>query len=109
MRRLLSLVAFAALAAFGAAFVTFAPGSAEAQSSCLRSWPEARFGAMAYNHIVHINNACAQDADCDVSTDVNPEVQKVTVASHSEVQVMTFLGSPARTFKPNVRCVMRTE
>jgi hypothetical protein len=64
---------------------------------------------MAYNHIVHINNACTQDADCDVSTDVNPEVQKVTVASHSEVQVMTFLGSPARTFKPNVRCVMRTE
>jgi hypothetical protein len=107
MRRILSLVAFAVLAACAAAL---SPGSvAEAQSSCLRSWPEARFGAMAYNHIVHIANSCTQDADCDVSTDVNPEVQKVTVASHSEVQVMTFLGSPARTFKPNVRCVMRAE
>jgi hypothetical protein len=107
MRRLLSLVMLAACAV---ALVSLSSGSvAEAQSSCLRSWPEARFGAMAYNHIVHINNACTQDADCDVSTDVNPEVQKVTVASHSEVQVMTFLGSPARTFKPNVRCVMRTE
>jgi hypothetical protein len=98
------------VAACAAALVASSSGSvAEAQSSCLRSWPEARFGALAYNHIVHIQNSCTQDADCDVSTDVNPEVQKVTVAAHSEVQVMTFLGSPARTFKPNVRCVMRSE
>jgi cytochrome c-type biogenesis protein CcmH/NrfF len=107
MRRTASLVALAACAA---ALSAVSAGSvAEAQSSCLRSWPEARFGALAYNHIVHINNACTQDADCDVSTDVNPEVQQVVVASHSEVQVMTFMGSPARTFKPNVRCVMRAE
>jgi hypothetical protein len=104
MRRLVSVLVLTACAA------ALSAGSvAEAQSSCLRSWPEARFGAMAYNHIVHIQNSCTQDADCDVSTDVNPEVQKVTVAAHSEVQVMTFIGSPARTFKPNVRCVMRSE
>jgi hypothetical protein len=63
---------------------------------------------MAYNHIVHVNNSCDREADCAVSTDVNPDPQKVEVPGHSEIQVMTFMGSPSRVFKPNVQCVMRS-
>jgi streptogramin lyase len=74
--------------------------------SCIRFWGEVRYGALAYNHIVHIANSCDAEAECVVSTDVNPEEQKVSVGGKSEVQVTTFLGSPARTFKPHVSCTM---
>ena len=101
MRRLLSLLPLAALA------VAFAP-AARAQSSdtCIKAWPETRYGAMAYNHIVHLANSCDPDADCQVSTDVNPDVQKVTVAGHGSLEIMTYMGSPSRTFRPNVQCTM---
>jgi hypothetical protein len=79
---------------------------AEAADSCIRYWGEVRYGALAYNHIVHIANSCTADAECVVSTDVNPDEQRVTVGGKSEVLVTTFLGSPARTFKPKVACSM---
>jgi hypothetical protein len=74
---------------------------------CVKYWGEARYAALGYNHLVHVANACAVAADCVVSTDVNPEPQSVTVGGRSEVIVSTFLGSPARTFAPRVKCVMR--
>ena len=72
----------------------------------MRVYPEARFQAVGYNHIVHLVNACAAVAECVVSTDVNPEPQAVTVAPHSETEINTFLGSPARVFVPRVTCKM---
>ena len=89
--------------------LALAPRSAAADSpdSCVRYWGEARYGALGYNHIVHIKNSCAAPAECVVSTDVNPDEQKVLVAGRSEALVSTFLGSPARTFTPHVKCVMR--
>ena len=80
---------------------------AQSADSCIKSWPETRYGALAYNHVVHVSNSCDPDADCAVSTDVNPEPQKVVVPGHKEIEVMTFIGSPAREFKPNVKCTMR--
>jgi hypothetical protein len=47
---------------------------------------------------------CDARADCTVSTNVNPERQAVTVPGHSEIEVTTFLGSPAREFTPKVDC-----
>jgi hypothetical protein len=35
---------------------------------------------------------------------VNPEPQVLTVPSGSRVEVVTFMGSPARTFTADVRC-----
>jgi hypothetical protein len=79
----------------------------DTQASCIKFWGETRYGAMAYNHIVHVANSCTVTADCAVSTDVNPEPQQLEVSGQSSVEVMTFMGSPARTFKPNVKCTMR--
>ena len=102
MKRALSLLLLLGLAVAAAA----RPAAAGPEESCIKSWGEARFGALAYNHIVHIANACAPDAECTVSTDVNPEPQKVTVPGKSEIEVTTFMGSPARVFTPHVKCKM---
>jgi hypothetical protein len=89
--------------------VALAPLNAAATPAdkCVRYWGEARYGALGYNHLVHIANSCPVEADCVVSTDVNPQEQSVTVGGRSEVLVNTFLASPARTFTPRVKCVMR--
>ncbi|MGO8997684.1 MAG: hypothetical protein ACLQVI_30575 [Polyangiaceae bacterium] len=89
--------------------ILLAPRAATAQSadSCVKYWGETRYGAMGYNHIVHVANSCATAADCSVSTDVAPEPLKTEVAGKSQVEVTTFLGSPARTFTPRVKCTMR--
>jgi len=86
-----------------------APLAATAQSadSCIRFWGETRYGALGYNHIVHVANSCAKTADCEVSTDVAPEPLKTEVTGKSQVEVTTFLGSPARVFTPRVKCTMR--
>jgi hypothetical protein len=74
---------------------------------CIKFHGEARYGGLGYNHLVHITNSCAVAADCTVSTDVNPQAQEAEVAAKSEIVVSTFLGSPARTFTPSVKCTMR--
>jgi hypothetical protein len=75
---------------------------------CIESWPEARMQAYGYNHIVHVRDLCDVGADCVITTDVNPEPTKLSVAAKSEAEVNTWLGSPARVFTPKVACTMRT-
>jgi hypothetical protein len=89
--------------------VLAAPRAATAQSadSCIKYSAEVRYGAMGYNHLVHVTNSCAVPADCVVSTDVAPEPLKTAVGPKSEVVVTTFLGSPARVFTPHVKCTMQ--
>jgi hypothetical protein len=79
-----------------------------AASRCIRSAPEARYRGMGYNHIVHVTNVCKVAAECDVSTDVNPQPVHVSVAAGEQVEVTTFIGSPAREFTPKVDCVMQS-
>jgi len=83
-----------------------AEATPDTAAKCIRATPEARYRGLGYNHIVHVANACASDAECDVSTDVNPQPTHVTVPAKSEVEVNTFLGSPARVFVPKVECKM---
>lgn len=85
----------------GAGADASAPGTG---LECVRAWGEARYAGMAYNHVVHLASTCARAARCDVSTDVNPDVQHAVVAPGAELEVTTFLGSPARAFVPRVRC-----
>jgi len=75
-------------------------------SMCIKVKPEARYLGLGYNHIVHVANVCASAAECDVSTDVNPQPQHVSVAGGGAIEVNTFMGSPARVFVPKVICVM---
>jgi hypothetical protein len=71
--------------------------------ACISVWPEVRY-VVGYNHIVHVANTCDAAFVCDVSTDVSPEPQRVSVPPRTEIEVVTFIGSPARVFVPNVQC-----
>ncbi|MDF3065004.1 MAG: hypothetical protein K0R38_605 [Polyangiaceae bacterium] len=72
--------------------------------ACVEVAAEARLGAVGYDHIVALVNTCRKNARCVVATDVNPEAVTVNVARNSQVEVVTFRGSPARTFIPRVTC-----
>jgi hypothetical protein len=90
------------------ALVLAAPMVAVAQGgalpACIEVHGSARWGASAYNHYVRISNGCDHPARCSVATDVNPEAQTVEVPAGESVEVLTFLGSPAREFTPRVSC-----
>ncbi len=105
----LHLFAVGTLAAVATLVPLASVASAEqtAADKCVKYWGQAVFNGTGFNHLVHIANACAATADCAVSTDVNPEAQKVEVGGNSETVINTFLGSPARTFTPRVKCTMR--
>lgn len=72
--------------------------------ACISYWPEARYRALGYDHVVHIHSTCAAEAQCTVATDVNPARIHVTVPPGAEVEVVTWVGSPAREFTPTVLC-----
>jgi hypothetical protein len=114
MRRLLvGLAALSALVVVSSAVVSRAradgPAGPATQKDCIQSWPEARMQAYGYNHIVHVKDVCDAPADCVITTDVNPEPTKLSVAGKSEAEINTYLGSPARVFTPKVVCTMRTK
>jgi hypothetical protein len=77
---------------------------AQAQQACIRVRAEARYAALAYNHIVHLTNMCDAAQVCTVTTNVNPTPIEAAVPGHREVEVLTFRGSPAREFTPTVTC-----
>ena len=108
--RALLLVGSLAVAALLVQWARPAPAWAipDTAAACIRIRPEARYGAYGYNHIVHLTDVCASAAECDVSTDVNPEPTHVSVPARSAIEVNTFLGSPARTFVPKVACTMQS-
>lgn len=89
--------------------VTSASAATPSAKDCIRAWPVPRFNGVGFNHIVHISNACAVAADCVVTTDVNPEPTSVVAPPKGDVEVNTFLGSPARVFTPKVECTMRAQ
>jgi hypothetical protein len=84
--------------------VAAAETSEASAPACIGFWGEARFRGYGYYHIVHVANGCDRAAVCDVSTDVNPTPERVTVPAKQQVEVVTFQGSPAREFVPHVEC-----
>jgi hypothetical protein len=87
-----------------AAFLTLTSLAHADVPACIAVRAEARYGAAGYNHIVYLTSSCAKTYVCAVSTDVNPEPTTVTVPPGRTVDVVTFLGSPARVFVPKVSC-----
>lgn len=71
---------------------------------CVKYWGEARPTGYGYRHVVVLKSGCKKAQTCDVSTDVNPEVQTVPVAPGETKEVVTFLESPASGFTPRVSC-----
>lgn len=82
-------------------------GTTDAGAACVKWWGEARSTGTGYRHVVLLSNGCTKPAVCDVSTDVNPEVQKVTVTPATIEEVVTFFDSPAYAFTPNVTCKLK--
>jgi hypothetical protein len=71
---------------------------------CVRASALARYGAMAYDHWVHVENGCPATVRCRVSTDVNPAVTEITLEPGQQRDVATFHGSPASVFSATVAC-----
>ena len=101
------LVTFGTCLAFAVLLAPRAARSAETLPSCVRVWAEARYRPFGYDHLVYIHNDCARTAACTVSTDVNPDRMHVSVRPQDEVEVVTWVGSPARVFKATVACDLR--
>lgn len=79
------------------------PPKQELASECVKHTEQVRF-VSGYDHLVHLINGCTRTATCKVSTDVNPEPQLVSLAVGASATVLTFRGSPARTFRAKVEC-----
>ena len=72
--------------------------------SCISWRQEVRYRPYGWDHLVYIRNACTKNAICAVTTDVNPQTITVSVVSGTEVEVVTFQGSPSQTFTATVVC-----
>jgi hypothetical protein len=72
-------------------------------STCVRVTTQARYIA-GYDHLVHLENACEQAVRCEVSTNVNPDVQVANLAPGTKETLLTFRGSPASAFEAKVAC-----
>jgi hypothetical protein len=104
LRRLVPVTLLAA--GLGAASALHAETKPPPVATCVKSWGEVRARAYGYDHFVHLESSCKKTALCAVSTDVNPEVQTVSLAAGASTEVATFLGSPASTFTPKVACTL---
>ena len=71
---------------------------------CVRYRTETRYRNYGYDHIVHVTNGCQKPASCTVSTDVAPAAIAVTLDPGDRKEVVTFRGSPSRTFTARVIC-----
>jgi hypothetical protein len=89
-----------------ALLVLSAPALADKNPPCIRSWAQVVRTAFGYNHVVGIQNGCDRPASCVVSTDVAPDPIQATVPAKEKVELTTFRGSPATTFKPKVECTV---
>jgi hypothetical protein len=73
---------------------------------CVRWRTDAIYRNYGYDHVVTLFNGCDAPAVCTVTTNVNPDPIGVQVAPGKEAEVLTFRGSPARSFEARVRCAL---
>lgn len=66
---------------------------------------EARYGALAYKHVVIVTNRCEVTLQCKVWTDVDPSPKhEITVEPKGTKEVIVRNNSPARLFKAFGEC-----
>lgn len=78
--------------------------NAQKPGGCVDVTTRARFASVGYDHIVTLKSACKKTMRCTVKTNVNPEPALVELAPGAEESVVTWRGSPARVFTPDVAC-----
>lgn len=76
-------------------------------ADCVSYDTQARFSGAGYDHLVHVKNSCKRTARCAVHTNVNPSPVHVSVEPRAVETVVTFRGSPARTFSAVVNCQLQ--
>lgn len=106
-RFVLALAAMVALPFVAATATADDAGAAPALPACVAVNTDSRYVPYGYNHIVIVKNGCSKAATCAVSTDVNPSVQSVDVASSATAEVITFSGSPSQKFVAKVTCRLK--
>jgi len=80
-------------------------GAEEDVKNCYSVHGEARYGALAYKHVVIVTNRCDMDLQCEVWTDVDPSPrQSVSVGPKGTGEVIVRATSPARSFKAFGEC-----
>lgn len=98
-------IALALIALAMAVPATVAAEGANDIKNCYQVRGEARYGALAYKHVVIVTNRCDITLECEVWTDVDPTPrQKLTVGPNSEGEALTRSNSPAHTFKAYGEC-----
>lgn len=101
---------FAGLVLIALGTLVAAPTTGAAETSgapaCVHARGEARYLGFAYDHYVHIRNACDREAACTVTTNVNPHPIDDRIPAGETHSVLTFRASPARTFTFDLRCTL---
>ncbi|NUO52882.1 MAG: hypothetical protein HOV80_28895 [Polyangiaceae bacterium] len=82
--------------------------SAPPVEACIKVFPIVRYRGVAYDHIVRLESACETERECSVVTDVNPTPSIANVPPGEAVEVLTFRGSPSRTFRATIECDARS-
>ena len=76
--------------------------------NCYSVHGEARYGALAYKHVVIVTNRCEIELQCEVWTDVDPKPrQPLSVGPKGTGEVIVRAVSPARSFKAYGECKKR--
>jgi hypothetical protein len=77
--------------------------AADDKKPCIYYWGEARY-VIGYDHIVHVVNKCEAEANCTLTTSVNPQPEVFNVAPGEHRVITTWRGSPSATFAINLDC-----
>jgi len=80
-------------------------GDGDDVQNCYAIHGEARYGAVAFKHIVVVSNRCDITLQCEVWTDVDPSPKhSLTVGPNGTGEVIVRANSPAREFRAFGEC-----
>ncbi len=98
--------AFTALFILAATLPALGQGEGEDDiKNCYSVHGQARYGALAYKHVVIVTNRCDVTLQCQVWTDVDPAPkQSTTVGPKGTSETIIRNNSPARVFKAFGEC-----
>jgi hypothetical protein len=98
--------AFTALFILAATLPALGQGEGEDDiKNCYSVHGQARYGALAYKHVVIVTNRCDVTLQCQVWTDVDPSPkQSTTVGPKGTSETIIRNNSPARVFKAFGEC-----
>jgi hypothetical protein len=96
---------FAALFILAATFPALGQEGGDDIKNCYNVHGEARYGALAYKHIVVVTNRCDFSLQCQVWTDVDPSPkQSTSVGPNGTSETIVRNNSPSRAFKAFGEC-----